>query len=65
VASWNYRVVLREGTLAIYEVYYFDGKPCATEEPVPVLCNDDEDLRDTFAMMAAALDKPILKWEDV
>ncbi len=63
IKGWNYRVVLVKGSYGIYEVYYdADGGYSITEDPVPVVCFEDEDLKDTFELMRGAFDKPVLIW---
>ncbi|MDX6480333.1 MAG: hypothetical protein QOG85_843 [Gaiellaceae bacterium] len=64
MGHWNYRVVrLETGQLAIEEVGYDDqGKPA--NRCAPSLLDDNVDeLRDTIAAVARALDEPILELE--
>ncbi len=61
--SWNYRVVKVDGVLAIHEVYDLGGQLFYTDA-VPVMCNDNEDLNETYRMMGEALKLPIMTPED-
>lgn len=71
--SWNFRIIETEGkhddnpwtSVGIHEVYYEDGVPrSCTKDPVKVVGEDIDDLKETFEMMRAAFDKPILKMKD-
>ena len=63
MSGWSYRVVRREGVLAIHEVFEVDGEVIPTMEPVPVKCDDNQNLQIIYTMMGAALDKPVLDWD--
>ena len=64
-----------ETTLAIHEVYYRDDTvddTCIssedvgyTEEPVAVMGETIDEVRQTLRLMLDALDKPIIDYEDV
>ncbi len=64
--SWNYRVMSRNGELAIYEVYYRDDgtvKGYSAEPTFP----GGEDLAELAANLrqyASALEEPVLPYED-
>lgn len=59
--TWNYRVVHTGDEYGIHEVYY---DPTGwTVEPVPVVADSVEDLRDVLNRMLAALDKPVIEDE--
>lgn len=64
--SWNYRVVQTEDGFGIHEVHYADDGTIEnlTVEPMPVTCNPDEDLKETFEQMASAFKLPVLKAAD-
>lgn len=66
--TWNYRVIeyvdptTREPWFAMHEVYYSGDKPLSyTKNPVGVVGDSVEEMRDVLRMMRAALDKPALR----
>jgi hypothetical protein len=64
--TWEYRVMSNKGELGIYEVYYFDYgiiKGYSSEAVVPKGGSLDE-LREEALRYIAALDKPVLEYED-
>lgn len=65
--TWNYRVLDRDGYLAIYEVYYDDEGNVRgyTENPTyPRGYEGDlDELKTQLELYCEALDKPILKYE--
>lgn len=73
--TWNYRVVKKSNTgydnldeyYGIHEVYYDDdGKPeMVTVDPVGAAGDTLEELKHDLAYMIAALDMPVLNYEDI
>ena len=69
--TWNYRVIKKaymgETSLGIHEVYYDDDdKPeMVTVEAVGAVGDDLKDLTCELMHMLAALDKPVLNYEDI
>jgi hypothetical protein len=69
--TWNYRVVRatedEDSILQIHEAYYdhYGAVYAITEKPVPVVGDNQLELVETLTMMMAALNKPILSWEDM
>ena len=63
--TWEYRVMDREGELAIYEVHYYeDGRIQGYgESPTFPAAETLEELRANCNLYFAALDKPILKYK--
>jgi hypothetical protein len=63
--TWEYRVMERDGELAIYEVYYDDdGGVQGYTENVAFPAGDTlEALRANCQLYVAALAKPILKYD--
>lgn len=62
---WNHRIVRRtiggETLLGIHEVFYgMDDGTGWTDEPVAVIGESVEELRETLGRMLRALDKPII-----
>ena len=62
--TWEYRVMSRNGELAIYEVYYYeDGSVQGYGEAVAYPAGETlADLRVNCDLYIAALEKPILKY---
>jgi hypothetical protein len=62
--SWNYRVMLRDGRLAIYTVYYGEGGVIEgwSESPACPEANDLFELRTSLQLMLDAIENPILKY---
>ena len=62
--SWNYRVIERDGELAIHEVFYDDDGHIIghTETPVFPRAESLEDLVDELKRYAEALEKPVLPY---
>ena len=67
MTTWNYRVVERDDTFAIYEAYYDDAGTVIsiTAEPVAPLGESLEELRADLEHYRRALDAPVLRYEDV
>jgi len=62
---WNYRLVDRDGYIAIYEVHYEDNKPILiTQDPVGFGGDSIEDVKWSWRMAKEAFRKPVLKYED-
>ena len=60
---WNYRILRYDsGEVGIHEVYYDDkGNPeNCTQDPVGIVGDDVEELRDVLAQYGEAFKKPIL-----
>ncbi len=64
--SWNYRVMRRDGELAIHEVHYDeDGRVQGYgAEPTFPGGPDLDELRANLQQYASALDEPVLEYED-
>ena len=73
--SWNYRVVRKnvymgktmapEVKFAIHETYYDSDKPTAiTTDSMEPYGETLEELKNDLSYMVAALEKPVLDWED-
>jgi hypothetical protein len=65
--GWNYRVLRSEDDgevcYAIHEVYYKDGKPVTSAKNASGIFSETRSgLFEVIAMMADALDQPILQW---
>ncbi|RFA30017.1 hypothetical protein CAI21_07305 [Alkalilimnicola ehrlichii] len=62
---WNYRIVRKQGVLAVFEVYYDeDGKPeTCTADPVAPQGETLDELRGDLEHYVAALASPILDIE--
>lgn len=65
--GWNYRVLRYEdGDMGIHEVFYTDGAPTScTKDPVGVVSDGLEGLRDTLQMMTRALAAEVIDYEDI
>ena len=65
--SWNYRVVQSAVGLRIFDVYYTDdGRPIAVNAtPSYVYGSTVDDLRAQLALMAEALQQPILNEAEI
>ncbi len=64
--TWEYRVMSNKGELGIYEVYYYDDgkiKGYSSEAVIPKGSCLGE-LREEALRYIAALDKPVLEYED-
>ena len=63
--TWEYRVMERDGELAIYEVYYYeDGRTQGySAKPSFPAADTVEVLRANCDLYVAALDKPVLRYE--
>jgi hypothetical protein len=66
IMTWNYRVMNRDGELAIYSVYYSeDGTVNGySENPTPPIAETHDELRDECRRYLAALDEPVLIYEN-
>jgi len=65
---WNYRIIKHtDDSFGLYEVHYNDvGKvESYTSEPCRFVSDTAESMRDVLKMAMAALDKPVLNWEDL
>lgn len=71
--TWNHRVVKRtyedQGVVefGIHETYYYDDNAevsAITTDPVAIAGDNVPELRETLERMLAALDQPVLNWED-
>lgn len=62
--SWNYRVILRDGEFAIYEVFYKEDGSIegTTVDPVYPRAESLEGLREELERYSTALDKPVLPY---
>ncbi len=67
MTTWNYRVINRDDTFAIYEAYYDDAGNVIsiTAEPVAPLGESLAELRADLEHYRKALDEPVLRYEDV
>ena len=63
--TWNYRVMKRDGLLAIYSVYYDDGGIIQgwSVDPFSPEADDLEELRTTLELMLEALAEEIIEYE--
>lgn len=72
--TWNHRVIRRmfpdaapsdQVQYGIHEVYYDPKRrpPSFTEDPMEVVGDSIEELRETLAHMLSCLDKPILDYD--
>ena len=63
--TWEYRVMLRDDELAIYEVYYYEDGRVQGYSATPVFPAGEtiEELRLNCELYVAALQKPVLKYE--
>jgi hypothetical protein len=63
--SWNYRVMSKNGMLAIYEVYYDDDGVVNgySETPVCPEAESTEDLAEHLKRYCAALNEPVLEYK--
>ena len=62
--TWNYRVMVRGGRYAVYEVYYEDGRitNCSAEPTYPT-GESPQDLAEEFERCRRALMEPVLDYE--
>ena len=66
--SWNYRMINKDGELAIYSVYYYDDgsiQGTSLNPDYPIGYDNIEDLREELERYSSALEKPILKYDDI
>lgn len=65
--SWNYRIVRTNEGLQIFDVYYDEeGKPTATSAlPSTVYGETVEELNDRLALVAEALNRPIVEESEI
>lgn len=68
--TWNHRVIrhLKDDPgltyLAIHEVYYTDNIPDSiTDEPIKIIGDDIEDIKQELKMILKCLEHPILDFE--
>jgi len=63
---WNYRVVLKNGTYAIYECFYdIEGSFVSISETKTIPIGESFiELQKDFELMTESFRKPILKYED-
>lgn len=63
--TWEYRVLTRDGELAIYEVYYYPNGGIEGYSALPVFPTGAnlEELKNECDLYMAALKKPILNYE--
>ncbi len=63
--SWNYRVIKKDGHLAVYPVYYDDRGTIrgSSEIPFSPEAENLEELRTTLELMLDALEKEIIEYE--
>ncbi|MFZ6876425.1 hypothetical protein ACO0LF_30605 [Undibacterium sp. Di27W] len=63
--TWNYRVMSKDGQLAIYEVFYKNEEVVgSTAEPVTLRADSIEEMKEESVRYLAALELPILEFED-
>jgi hypothetical protein len=65
IVTWNYRVMVRGGRYAVYEVYYADDGRIThfSEEPTYPCGESIEDLAEDFERYRRALAEPALNYE--
>lgn len=65
--TWSYRIVKKDDSFAVHEVYYDDdGNPeMVTVEPVGVAGDTYKEFIDDMAHYVATLGKPVLNYEDI
>jgi hypothetical protein len=63
--SWNYRVIRKDGQLAVYPVYYDDRGNIrgSSEIPFSPEAGSLEELRTSLELMLDALEKEIIEYE--
>jgi len=64
---WNYRVIIKNGTMGIHEVYHdAQGRPSSLSEDsvVPVAANIEE-LQDILDRLRQATREPVLLYDDI
>jgi hypothetical protein len=63
--TWEYRIMNRDGELAIYEVYYYEDGRIRGYGATPTFPAAEtlEELRANCDLYLAALDKPVLKYD--
>jgi hypothetical protein len=63
--SWNYRVIKKDGKLAVYPVYYDDRGNIRGSSEIPFAPEAEslEELRTTLGLMLDALEKEIIEYE--
>ena len=64
--SWNYRVLDRDGELAVYEVYYREDGSVKGHSLAPSFPRGEDlnDLKEELSLYSEALNKPILKYDE-
>lgn len=64
---WNYRIIENNGCFSIHEAYYNDAGEitAVTEEPIAVGGETLDELRKDMAYYANALNKPVLKMDEI
>ena len=67
MSSWNYRVVKKNGYLGIHEAYYDDSGNVnmLSSEPVSPVYEDLDLLKTNLQLMAEALGKSIIDYEQI
>ena len=67
MSYWNYRVLEKEGTLAIHGVYYDDNGKIQgwDQEPASPEAEDLDDLRASLESMLESLEKDIIKLDSI
>lgn len=65
--TWDYRVIVKDGSYYIYEVYYDDdGNPGAfTEDPVSPFGESLEELKEDLKHFSDALSLPVLDYSEL
>ena len=69
--TWNHRIMRHtdspdgEPYYALHEVFYDEegGKPGWTKDPVNILGESPDEIRETLERMLRALDKPVMDYE--
>ena len=64
--TWDYRVLKRDGELAIYEVYYGDDGTVQgySAEPTYPAAETMDALRENCHQYLASLEKPVIAYEE-
>lgn len=64
--AWEYRVMNRRGELAVYEVYYRDDGTVQGWSAAPTFPGGEtlDALRENCLQYVAALEKPVLEYDD-
>lgn len=62
--TWNYRIVEKNGTQGIHEVYYDNGEPTAvTENPVEIVWDVGNNACYIRNQIMQAFDQPVLYYD--